>query len=344
MYSLRQLDLHPRIIGALNKAGVRSVRDVLHVSAPDLQRLTSLSAGDVCHLLTAAALHCRPRRPLPVLRAEETGATLSLGCPLLDGLLRGGLPVGGVTELSGESGAGKTQLALQLCLSAQYPARHGGLDSGAVFVCTEDAFPGKRLRQLITEQPRLRPDVPAGVTAGRRFGDHVYVEHAPDLASLRLCLRRRVALLLARRLVRFVAVDSVAALFRAELDPSQWAERSRELLALSGVLRHLCQHYNPAVLCINQVSDIFGDDQEHTGPSGSNVRPALGLAWANQVTVRLTMRRLGRTVSRDGRDSVLRRLEVVFAPHLPRAGRHAAVWKEGVRGLEDDPDRPDVDL
>ncbi|XP_077595079.1 DNA repair protein XRCC3 isoform X2 [Stigmatopora nigra] len=252
MYSLRQLDLHPRIIGALNKAGVRWVRDVLRLSAPDLQRLTNLSAGDVRHLLTSAALHCRPRRPLPVLRAEETGTTLSLGCPLLDGLLRGGLPVGGVTELSGESGAGKTQVALQLCLSAQYPARHGGLDSGAVFVCTEDAFPGKRLRQLIAEQPRLRPDVPAGVTAGRRFADHVYVEHAPDLASLRHCLRRRVALLLARRLVRFVAVDSVAALFRAELDPSQWAERSRELLALSAALRHLCRHYNPAVLCINQ--------------------------------------------------------------------------------------------
>lgn len=55
---------------------------------------------------------------------------LSVGCPLLDELLRGGLPVGGVTELSGESGAGKTQLALQLCLSVQFPAQHGGLGAG----------------------------------------------------------------------------------------------------------------------------------------------------------------------------------------------------------------------
>ena len=63
-------------------------------------------------------------------RRLESGLRLSVGCPVLDELLRGGLPVGGVTELSGESGAGKTQLALQLCLSVQYPTQHGGLNSG----------------------------------------------------------------------------------------------------------------------------------------------------------------------------------------------------------------------
>lgn len=61
---------------------------------------------------------------------SESGLRLSVGCPVLDELLRGGLPVGGVTELAGESGAGKTQLALQLCLSVQYPTQHGGLNSG----------------------------------------------------------------------------------------------------------------------------------------------------------------------------------------------------------------------
>lgn len=65
-----------------------------------------------------------------LLRGGESGLRLSVSCPVLDQLLRGGLPVGGVTELAGESGAGKTQLALQLCLSAQYPTEHGGLDSG----------------------------------------------------------------------------------------------------------------------------------------------------------------------------------------------------------------------
>jgi hypothetical protein len=55
---------------------------------------------------------------------------LSLGCPVLDGLLGGGLPLEGITELAGRSSAGKTQLALQLCLAVQFPRWHGGLEAG----------------------------------------------------------------------------------------------------------------------------------------------------------------------------------------------------------------------
>lgn len=62
----------------------------------------------------------------------EPGLRLGVGCVLLDDLLRGGLPVRGITELSGQSGAGKTQLALQLCLCVQYPTHYGGLNSGNI--------------------------------------------------------------------------------------------------------------------------------------------------------------------------------------------------------------------
>lgn len=146
-------------------AKLKSVRELLCVSGLELQRLTGLSLSDIQQLLTAAATACRQHPPVPghtsmmssdwtslshvtvcinpcvcvhaaillhrgECRRLESGLRLGVGCPVLDELLRGGLPVGGVTELSGESGAGKTQLALQLCLSVQYPTQHGGLDSG----------------------------------------------------------------------------------------------------------------------------------------------------------------------------------------------------------------------
>lgn len=63
-------------------------------------------------------------------RFPEQHQRLSLGCPVLDGLLRGGLPLGGITELAGRSSVGKTQLALQLCLAVQLPRRLGGLEAG----------------------------------------------------------------------------------------------------------------------------------------------------------------------------------------------------------------------
>lgn len=62
----------------------------------------------------------------------EPGHRLSFACPVLDRLTRGGLPLRGITELAGESAAGKTQFCLQLCLSVQYPQENGGLSSGKV--------------------------------------------------------------------------------------------------------------------------------------------------------------------------------------------------------------------
>lgn len=187
-----QLELHPRIVAAVRRAKLKSVKDVWSFPGLDLQTLTGLSRSDFQQLLTAAAAACRRHPPVSAIllhrgecRRLESGLRLSVGCPVLDELLRGGLPVGGVTELSGESGAGKTQLALQLCLSVQYPAQYGGLNSGAVYICTEDSFPIRRLQQLIRDQSCLRSDVPPSLISRLQFSDHVYVEHAADL--WRLC-------------------------------------------------------------------------------------------------------------------------------------------------------------
>ncbi|XP_068198553.1 DNA repair protein XRCC3 [Antennarius striatus] len=336
-----RLELNPRTAAGVRRAKLQSVQEVFSLSGLELQTLTGLSSSDVQELLAAAATACRPHPPVPALllhRGErprlESGLRLSLGCPVLDELLRGGLLVGGVTELSGESGAGKTQLALQLCLSVQYPTQHGGLNAGAVFVCTEDSFPIRRLHQLISGQPLLRGDTPPSLISSLRFSDRVYIEHTADLDALRACLARRVPLLLARGLVRLLVVDSVAALFRAEFQAADWLERNKQMLSFSSTLHQLSQQFSTPVLCVNQVTDVF-DSDDSLGPPSSAVAPALGLAWANQVTVRLMMRRLPEVVARGDQSSALRRLEVVFAPHLARDGRHAAVWAEGVRGVPD---------
>ncbi|XP_076611931.1 DNA repair protein XRCC3 [Chaetodon auriga] len=335
-----QLELHPRIVAAVRRAKLKSVKEVWSFPGLDLQRLTGLSRSDFQQLLAAAAAACRRRPPVPALllhRGEccrlESGLRLSVGCPVLDELLRGGLPVGGVTELSGESGAGKTQLALQLCLSVQYPTQYGGLSSGAVYICTEDSFPIRRLQQLIRDQSCLRSDVPPSLISTLQFSDHVYVEHAADLDSMQVCLSRRVPLLLARGLIRLLVVDSVAALFRSEFQAADWLERTKQLLAFSSTLHHLSQEFTTPVLCINQVTDVFNSSDDSLGPLSSNVSPALGLAWANQVMVRLMIRRLQAAVARGDQHSALRRLEVVFAPHLARDERDVAVWREGVRGI-----------
>ena len=59
---------------------------------------------------------------------------LTRGCA---SILRGGLPSGSLTELAGESTVGKTQLCLQLLLTAQLPLSDGGLAGRSLYIHTE---------------------------------------------------------------------------------------------------------------------------------------------------------------------------------------------------------------
>lgn len=65
---------------------------------------------------------------------KEKWQRLSVGCSKLDGFLRGGFAVQGITEIAGESSSGKTQLCLQMALTVQYPVINGGLSGGWCFL------------------------------------------------------------------------------------------------------------------------------------------------------------------------------------------------------------------
>ncbi|XP_020826792.1 DNA repair protein XRCC3 isoform X2 [Phascolarctos cinereus] len=54
-----QLELNPKVITAIKKAKLKSIKEVLHLSGPDLQRLTKLSSIDVQHLLKTVSLALR---------------------------------------------------------------------------------------------------------------------------------------------------------------------------------------------------------------------------------------------------------------------------------------------
>lgn len=46
----------------------------------------------------------------------------------------GGIPTFGITEIAGESGSGKTQLCLQLCIAVQLPIVNDGLNAGILLL------------------------------------------------------------------------------------------------------------------------------------------------------------------------------------------------------------------
>ncbi|KFP49774.1 DNA repair protein XRCC3 [Cathartes aura] len=342
-----QFDLNPKVIAALKKADIKSIKEVLNLSGADLQRLMKLSSADIQCLQKTVSLTLRKNSMLTALQLYQDKdhltsqhQKLSLGCSVLDTLLKGGIPLVGITELAGESSAGKTQISLQLCLCVQYPYKYGGLESGAVYICTEDVFPSKRLQQLIDQQHKLRADVPAEIVQKIKFGNSIFVEHAADLDTFHNCITKRISLLLTRGMVRLVVIDSIAALFRCEFGVSDSVMKARYLQTFGAQLHSLSTRFRTPIMCINQVwhQNCFSFYRDHLiNDWGRGVSPALGITWANQLLMRLMVSRISQPeqpgVASHHTGSV-RTLRVVFAPHLPPSSCYYTVKLEGVKGIK----------
>ncbi|KFQ68756.1 DNA repair protein XRCC3 [Phaethon lepturus] len=339
-----QFDLNPKVIAALKKADIKSIKEILNLSGADLQRLMKLSSADIQCLLKTVSHMLRRNSMLTALQLYQDKdhltsqhQKLSLGCSVLDNLLKGGIPLVGITELAGESSAGKTQISLQLCLCVQYPYQYGGLESGAVYICTEDVFPSKRLQQLIDQQHKLRADVPAEIIQKIKFGNSIFVEHAADLDTFHNCITKRISLLLTRGMVRLVVIDSIAALFRCEFGVSDSVMKARYLQTFGAQLHSLSTRFRTPIMCINQVCQLqmlvfcFS-------VVDNRVSPALGITWANQLLMRLMVSRTSQLEQSSGVVSChtgsVRTLRVVFAPHLPPSSCYYTVKSEGVKGIK----------
>lgn len=94
---------------------------------------------------------------------------LSTGCSSIDKILHGGIPLNGITEICGCSGAGKTQLCLQLALTVQLPKELGGLGKCAAYIYTEGTFPIKRLAELASFMQDKYNTI--------SFKDNVFIHH-----------------------------------------------------------------------------------------------------------------------------------------------------------------------
>ncbi|KAI0479287.1 DNA repair protein RAD57 [Xylariaceae sp. FL0804] len=182
------------------------------------------------------------------LRLRHTGAELAAARPwraistldpALDAALGGGVAAGRVTEVAGESGAGKTQLLLTLLLAAQLPPPRG-LGRPALYISTEAPLPTRRLAQILERHPALRASGPEAETEAepdsksseqqqqqrkqqqrqyeRPSLDRVLSAVTPDLESQDHILTYQVPVEVARRNVGLLVLDSVAANYRVEFE------------------------------------------------------------------------------------------------------------------------------
>ncbi|KAL8861087.1 MAG: hypothetical protein Q9178_002600 [Gyalolechia marmorata] len=188
--------------------------------------------------------------------------------PVLDNALGGGIPTNYITEITGESGAGKTQFLLSLLLTAQLRPPHG-LSRPTVYISTEHPLPTSRLAQLIRSNHYLSA-LPASAKPSLT---QIFSIQTPDLESQDHILAYQLPVLLARHRIGLVVIDSIAANYRAERSSSSSSGaalglRSSQLVQLGHQLRRLAREYDCAIVVSNQVADRFAPIPSSSPPQG----------------------------------------------------------------------------
>ncbi|KAI4168640.1 MAG: hypothetical protein LQ343_006221 [Gyalolechia ehrenbergii] len=188
----------------------------------------------------------------------ERWSAISTVDPNLDAILSGGIATGYITEVTGESGAGKTQFLLSLLLTAQLPPAHGGLSRPTVYISTEHPLPTTRLSQILRTHPKLSALPPEQKPSLSR----IFSIQTPDLESQDHILTYQVPVLLARHKVGLIILDSITANYRAERSSTSTSGaalglRSSQLIKLGHHLRTLAREHNCAIVASNQVADRF---------------------------------------------------------------------------------------
>ncbi|XP_050354044.1 DNA repair protein XRCC3 [Nymphalis io] len=298
MDSLKDL-LPTRLFEVLEKSGICTTKQIIILSLWDIKKLTNLLNDDIKLVKNIVSNNCSPVAISGDL-LEDKNAFVKSGCASVDKILNGGFRVGTLTEIYGESGAGKTQIALQ---TAVYCG-----SSGCVFICTEDLFPVKRFNQI---SQYVWHDI-----KNIECKKNIFIEHLTEAHELLSCIRVRLPKLLKLNNISAVILDSVAAPFRSE--NTNYVQRAEELKELAILLLNIAQEYNLAVICINQVTACF---------TGSNdVLPTLGLVWSNLICCRLKLTK---------KTSEYRELTIAFAPHLSNEqGAQFIITKNGIEDKE----------
>lgn len=238
-------------------------------------------------------------------RRKEVGK-LTSSSKILDDLMGGGFETQALTELFGEFGSGKTQIAHQLSVNVQMPKDKGGLDGDAIYIDTENTFRPERIMQMSKALELDHEKILSHIHVARAYNS----SHQMLLVDASLEKAKEVP-------VRLLVVDSLTAHFRAEYaGRGALADRQQKLNRYMHDLQKFADLNNAVVIVTNQVLAnpglMFGDP----------TRPIGGHIVGHTSTFRIYLRK-SKAPKRIAR--------LVDSPHLPEGEAIFTVNEDGIR-------------
>jgi DNA-repair protein XRCC3 len=224
---------------------------------------------------------------LHLLESMKLHPGLGFGCPILDQAI-GRISLGGVTEIAGEAGAGKSNLCLRLSLQAYLSVDKGGLNGSTAYISAgEGQFPMRRLSQMAQNFAKHFQMNVVDVL------DKIYIETCMNIEDCLEDIQKKLPKMCMEHNIRLLIIDSLAGLVRSEFDTSkidQMRLRTQMLFLLAQKLKWLANTFNLAVVVVNQATSAMTEDSlVHS--SSSHMVPALGLAWSHCINSRIFLSR-----------------------------------------------------
>jgi RAD51-like protein 1 len=288
-----RLGLDERTVAALSAHNIRTGRDFFSLPVLDLSELLDLPIDQVLQLRRQIGAAIAPERQTAAsfLLRPPADRFLVTGLATLDSALRGGFPLGGVTELVGPAGVGKTQFCLLAALHAVLPrACGGGMGAACIYIDTEKKFSPQRMEQMVTSR---YPDFAHALKTSQgiqsvieSLGKRVLVHYPQSSGELLDNLNHLEAQIIDHG-VRLVLVDSIASLVRSEYGKGQTVQRQEMLGQQAARLKFLAEKLQVAVVVTNQVTTKIQEGAGGDGGSTSSLGAALGVKWAHAVNTRL---------------------------------------------------------
>jgi DNA repair protein RadA len=295
----------------LRSAGYHSIESIALAPSRELVDAAGLSEEKAIAISVKARemLQIRFQTAAELLEQRKGIIRLTTGSKSLDNILGGGVESQAILELVGEYGVGKTQICLNLCVTAQLPPESGGLGGGALYIDAEGTFRPERVVEISRSHDLDPDDILKNIIVARAFNsDHQILigEKADELVK--------------DENLKLVIVDSVISNFRAEyIGRGSLAERQQKLNRHLHRLLRIAEIHNIPVVVTNQV---VASPNVFFGPSN---KPAGGHIIAHLSTNRVFIRKSKKS---------LRIARVIDSSYLPEA---ECVFAISDKGIEDGP-------
>ncbi len=242
-----------------------------------------------------------------ILKKRAKIEKIPTGSVTFDTLLKGGFETGSISEVFGEFGSGKTQLAHILTINVQKMDP----ENYVVYIDTENTFRPERIIELAKAAGLDPEEVLRHIRVARAYNsDHqmLLAEKVEDLATKQ------------NLKVKLIVVDSLTAHFRAEfIGRGTLADRQQKLNKHMHTLMKLADKLNACVLVTNQVmakpDTFFGDPTQAIG----------GHIVAHASTFRIYLRK-GKKGSRVAK--------LIDSPNLPEGEAAFMVTTGGLKDLK----------